>query len=174
MKLELLFDAKATLGEGPIWDARTQSLYWLDILNKRIFAGADILIELDEFVGCIAPRKNGGLILALSGVASGTSRVDEGRFSFASLELDPVRSVVLQPLTTEPANNRFNDGKCDPRGRFLAGTMDMNETDPNGSLVSELKDKDGKPYTTTWFDMYRIANGKIVEHWDSALKGVVP
>ena len=33
---------------------------------------------------------------------------------------------------------------------------------------------DGKPYTTTWFDMYRIANGKIVEHWDSALKGVVP
>ncbi|HVY65605.1 MAG TPA: ester cyclase [Gammaproteobacteria bacterium] len=42
------------------------------------------------------------------------------------------------------------------------------------SLVSELKDKDGKPYTTTWFDMYRIANGKIVEHWDSALKGVVP
>ena len=42
------------------------------------------------------------------------------------------------------------------------------------SLLSELKDKDGKPYTTTWFDMYRIANGKIVEHWDSALKGVVP
>ena len=42
------------------------------------------------------------------------------------------------------------------------------------ALVSELKDKDGNPYTTTWFDMYRIANGKIVEHWDSALKGVVP
>ena len=42
------------------------------------------------------------------------------------------------------------------------------------SLVSELKDKDGQSYTTTWFDMYRIANGKIVEHWDSALKGVVP
>ncbi len=42
------------------------------------------------------------------------------------------------------------------------------------ALVSELKDKEGKPYTTTWFDMYRIANGKIVEHWDSALKGVVP
>jgi predicted SnoaL-like aldol condensation-catalyzing enzyme len=42
------------------------------------------------------------------------------------------------------------------------------------ALVSELKDKDGKPYTTTWFDMYRISNGKIVEHWDRALKGVVP
>ena len=42
------------------------------------------------------------------------------------------------------------------------------------ALVREEKDNEGKPYTTTWFDMYRIANGKIVEHWDTALKGVVP
>jgi predicted SnoaL-like aldol condensation-catalyzing enzyme len=42
------------------------------------------------------------------------------------------------------------------------------------ALVHEEKDQDGQPYTTTWFDMYRIANGKIVEHWDTALKGVVP
>jgi predicted SnoaL-like aldol condensation-catalyzing enzyme len=27
----------------------------------------------------------------------------------------------------------------------------------------------GKKYTTTWFDMFRITNGKIAEHWDSAL-----
>jgi predicted SnoaL-like aldol condensation-catalyzing enzyme len=38
------------------------------------------------------------------------------------------------------------------------------------SLVREMKDKDGNPYTTTWFDMFRIANGKIVEHWDIATK----
>lgn len=123
MKLELLFDAKATLGEGPIWDARTQTLYWLDILNKRIYAGADVLVELDEFIGCIAPHKNGGLVLTK-------------RFSFASLELDPVRATLIQPLINEPTNNRFNDGKCDPRGRFIAGTMDMNETDPTGSLYA--------------------------------------
>jgi predicted SnoaL-like aldol condensation-catalyzing enzyme len=42
------------------------------------------------------------------------------------------------------------------------------------ALVRDEMDKDGKPYTSTWFDMYRIANGKIVEHWDTALKGVVP
>src|ERR1041384_3381288 len=38
------------------------------------------------------------------------------------------------------------------------------------ALVREYKDKEGKPYTTTWFDMFRIANGKIVEHWDVAQK----
>jgi len=32
------------------------------------------------------------------------------------------------------------------------------------------KDADGKPYLTTWFDFYRMENGKIAEHWDPALK----
>ncbi|HEX6996851.1 MAG TPA: nuclear transport factor 2 family protein [Gammaproteobacteria bacterium] len=38
------------------------------------------------------------------------------------------------------------------------------------ALVREGKDKDGNPYTTTWFDMFRIEDGKIVEHWDTATK----
>ena len=146
MQAELLFDAKATLGEGPIWDARTQTLYWLDILNKRIYSDGDILVELDEFVGCIAPRQNGGLILTK-------------RFSFWMLdqtqdEPASVRTTLLAPLVDEPSNNRFNDGKCDPRGRFLAGTMDMGEKDPNGSLYS----LDGKTVTKILGDV-TISNG---------------
>ena len=38
------------------------------------------------------------------------------------------------------------------------------------SFVREGKDKDGKPYTTTSFDMFRVATGKSVEHWDIATK----
>ncbi len=123
MHIELLFDAKAALGEGPIWDSHTGTLYWIDILNKRIYAGSDILTELDDLIGCIAARKSGGLMLTQ-------------RSSFASLELNPVKLTPLSALKDEPSNNRFNDGKCDPRGRFLAGTMDMGEKDPNGSLYS--------------------------------------
>jgi predicted SnoaL-like aldol condensation-catalyzing enzyme len=28
----------------------------------------------------------------------------------------------------------------------------------------------GKKYSTTWFDMFRIENGKVAEHWDPAMK----
>jgi sugar lactone lactonase YvrE len=149
MQAELLYDAKATLGEGPIWDARTQTLDWLDILNKRIYADADILVELDEFVGCIAPRKNGGLVLTK-------------RFSFWTFEpFDhtqdkpaSVRSTLLLALTDEPSSNRFNDGKCDPGGRFIAGTMDMNGKDPGGSLYSF----DGRSVTKILGDI-TVSNG---------------
>jgi sugar lactone lactonase YvrE len=143
MKPELLFDTKSNLGEGPIWDARTQTLYWVDIFARRIYAGSDLFAELDEyeFLGCIAPREKGGLILALSGDAS---HADDGRFSFASLEPfdhtqgkpDSAKLTLLSALTDESSGNRFNDGKCDPRGRFLAGTMGKGESAPTGSLYS--------------------------------------
>jgi predicted SnoaL-like aldol condensation-catalyzing enzyme len=43
------------------------------------------------------------------------------------------------------------------------------------SFVKEYDDPSakGKKYTTTWFDMLRVVNGKLVEHWDSATKGAV-
>ena len=153
MNLEIILDAKATLGEGPAWDSKTQTLYWLDILEKRIYAGARILAQMDDLIGCLAPCKNGHLIVALTGV--------EGCFSFA--DLDPFGqtqgrpdSVQLTFLATvdEPPTNRFNDGKCDPAGRFLAGSMGMNEKDESGALYSF----DGKQVTRL-LDGIRISNG---------------
>jgi len=76
------------------------------------------------------------------------------RFGFASLELDSVKLTPVSSLENEPSNNRFNDGKCDPCGRFLAGTMDMGEKDPNGSLYSF----DGKSITKLLSHM-TISNG---------------
>lgn len=122
MKVELLLDAKTTLGESPAWDAKTQTLYWVDILGKRIYAGKELLVQLDDFIGCLAPRKNGNLILGK-------------RASFVDFELATSRQTVLTTLI-ESATNRINDGKCDPSGRFFAGTMDTNETEASGSLYS--------------------------------------
>lgn len=123
MKAEILYDIKATLGEGPVWDARTGTLYWIDILNKRIYANGNVFLESDENIGCLSLRKNGGLVFTK-------------RFSVWTCEPDSSNLTLFHALIDEPANNRFNDGKCDPRGRFLAGTMEMAENAPNGSLYS--------------------------------------
>lgn len=38
------------------------------------------------------------------------------------------------------------------------------------ALVREAVDSEGEPYTTTWFDMFRVEDGMIVEHWDTAMR----
>jgi len=146
MKPELLYDTKVHLGEGPTWDSRTQTLYWVDIFDKSIYAGPDLFARLDGFVGCTVPRQRGGLVVAFGG--------DGGSLRFASLEADSKKQTLLSTLTDEPSGNRFNDGKCDPRGRFIAGTMHLNEKDPTGSLYSF----DGKSITKLLSDV-TISNG---------------
>ncbi len=141
MRAELILDAKATLGEGPAWDAKTQTLYWVDILGKRIYSGTRILTELEGLAGCLAPRKNGHLILG-------------ARLSFADLDPASAKLTILATLA-EPVNNRINDGKCDPAGRFLAGTMDMNEKEASGNLYSLISNSPPRKL----LDGIRISNG---------------
>lgn len=148
MQTELILDAKATLGEGPAWDAKTQTLYWVDILEKRIYAGTELLAQLDDFIGCLAPCKSGKLIL---GKRASIVTIDP--LDTAQGKPDSSPQTVLSTLS-ESAANRINDGKCDPAGRFLIGAMDMNEKDPNGALYSF----DGKQ-TTRLLDGVTISNG---------------
>lgn len=140
MKAELILDARATLGEGPAWDSKTQTLYWVDILEKRIYANTEILAQLDGFIGCLAPRKNGNLLL-------GT------HLGFADLEPASGRLTVLASLD-EPTTNRINDGKCDPARQIPSRHHGHERDEPkNGSLYSfngEL---------TRLLDGVRISNG---------------
>ncbi len=164
MQTELLLDAQATLGEGPAWDAKTQTLYWVDILAKRIHAfkdGRHDFLQLDEYVGCLAPRRDGGLIATLHA-------------SFVALSGRGHQPTFLASVT-EPAANRFNDGKCDPAGRLLAGTMDMGETNPSGNLYSLETGKQPRKL----LDGIRISNGltwspdyKIFYHIDTPTRQV--
>ena len=126
MKVELIIDIKATLGEGPSWKAKTGTLYWVDILGKKVHVhhpadNSNHALDVSDMVGCVVPEKNGSLILAL-----------RDRFS----RLDPVsgQETLIAALDGIPENVRFNDGKCDPAGRLLAGTMDMGAKSPLGAL----------------------------------------
>ena len=107
----------------PAWDAKTQTLYWVDVLERRVYAGAKAILQTVDYVGCVAPRRDGGLIVA------------QGRGLWA-LESNMKKLRRLATPRGEVPGNRFNDGKCDPRGRFLAGTMDHGEAETRGSLYS--------------------------------------
>jgi hypothetical protein len=107
MQTELLLDAKATLGEGPAWDAKTQTLYWVDILEKRIYAGVELLAQLDDLIGCLAPCKNGNLILGLSGIVP--EGENESRASFVDFAPDYVpadSSRRFERISHQPRQRR--------------------------------------------------------------------
>lgn len=114
------------LGEGPTWSVREQALYWVSIRlpGVRRYHPASGRIDtwtLPEFVGSLALRARGGLIVALR---SGMAAWDPG-------------SGTLDMLSAPEAHiehHRFNDGKCDRQGRFWAGTMHDVTRDPVGSL----------------------------------------
>jgi sugar lactone lactonase YvrE len=114
-KVELVLDARAILGEGAAWHAPSQKLYWVDIMAPAVHIynpadGTDRVIPVNQPVGTLAPRAQGGLVLALK---DGLYFMDEDS---GALEF------IADPESHLPGN-RFNDGKCDPGGRFWAGTM---------------------------------------------------
>lgn len=117
MKAELTLDAKTQLGEGSIWDPRIGILWWVDIPGKKLFRYDPRTGENKEFsmplqVGTVVPREGKGLVLAM-----------EDGFSFFDPETESFEPIT-DPEEAIPTN-RFNDGKCDPQGRFWAGTMAM-------------------------------------------------
>lgn len=139
---ELYIDGRATLGESPAWDAKTQTLYWVDVLERYVYAGGKRILQLGDYVGCLAPRKQGGLILAQ-------------RRGFRLVMPDMKTVHKLPAPRGEALQNRFNDGKCDPRGRFLAGTMDRNEKQDSGNLYS----LSGSAIPRKLLSHVRISNG---------------
>ena len=117
MQAELVLDARAVLGEGPVWDFRRQRLWWVDIEGQELhvfdpLAGEDRAIPVGQPVSAVVMRaaRSGGLMLA----------VKEG---FAIFDVGTERLTLIARPEAELPGNRFNDGKCDPAGRFWAGTM---------------------------------------------------
>lgn len=119
-KAELALDVQALLGECPRWSVREQVLYWVDIgahtLNRFDPAtGENSARVFAEPVACFAERSDGGFVLAM-------------RNRFALLDHMYATPRLLGDSVDVPLNGRFNDGRCDHAGRFLAGTIDFDES----------------------------------------------
>ena len=110
---------QAIVGESPVWNIKEQCLYWVDIQNKQIHrfdpsSGRNETFLQPEIVTCVALCAGGGLVLTL--------KKHFAIFDPATLQLERIGAVEC-----DLPDNRFNDGECDPQGRFWAGTMDAVE-----------------------------------------------
>jgi sugar lactone lactonase YvrE len=144
---ELALDIKADLGEGPVWDERTGSLVWVDIMTGRVNlfdprTGANRAIDVGTPAGAAVLCESGGLMLA----------VQDG---FACL--DPAAGAVgrFAGFPDASPDVRMNDGKCDPQGRFWAGTVAFDMHAGGGALYR----LDPDATVTTMIPGVTISNG---------------
>lgn len=131
---ELLVEELALLGEGPLWLPDSKQIVWVDIEGGCIHlftpgTGVKRVIPVGQRVGAIVPAVDGRMICAL-----------QNGLYFLDLESEHLE-FIDDPESDRPGN-RFNDGKCDPAGRFWAGTMPMEWGDPLGALYR--LDSEGK------------------------------
>ncbi|MDU0202396.1 SMP-30/gluconolactonase/LRE family protein [Paenibacillus sp. MAH-36] len=124
--VQLVLDAKATLGEGPSWNEEEKALYWVDIVGEKFCrfypeTGHNESFLIGEYVGAVVCAGKDEVVLATQS-------------GFQSYHM---KQRTLTPLVDPEAHlpsNRFNDGKCDSHGRFWAGTMEIIEKGATGSL----------------------------------------
>ena len=125
---ELIVDARNSVGESPVWHPADQALYWVDIVQKKLYQWQASSARVQswaapEMLGCIAMHAAGGWI---AGMESGifhlhTPAPITGQGQGGDLQ---VKRLVVAPHNTH--GMRFNDGRCDRQGRFLVGTMMVN------------------------------------------------
>lgn len=117
---------RCQLGEGPLWDHRTGTLHWIDIVGKAIHqltpTGGIQSQPLDKMVGFIALTPDPTRLIA--GLQDGIAQIKIGQ---------GLERYLCRP-EAESSGNRFNDGKTDPYGRIYAGTMPLSGGGPQGTL----------------------------------------
>lgn len=158
---------RALLGEGPVWVAAEQALYWVDIKGLAIHRLSPESGETTRWptpfrIGSLAPRAGGGFI---GGSERGLVLIDRAVERF---------DIIVDPEADRPGN-RFNDGKLDMAGRFWAGTMDDAEEQATGALYR----LDPDLRWTRLDDGYQVTNGpafdpngRVLYHTDSASREI--
>lgn len=146
--VKCVWPLRAKLGEGPVWDVRDQSIYFVDIKGPalhryRLESGARTSWPMSEPICWVIPRAKAPGFIA--GFKSG----------FAELSVDPLFINPIGAPEPERATNRLNDAKADRHGSIWAGSMDDDEKVVSGALYRLAPDR-------TWVradDGYAVANG---------------
>lgn len=159
-------DIRCELGEGPLWSARDDAVYWVDILGQKLhrLSLADASVrswDMPAKIGWVIERRDAPGFIA--GLQTG----------FHALTLEPFACRPLADPEPHLPDNRMNDAKTDHLGRIWAGTMDCDIRSPTGSLYR----LDGDLNVTTHDTGYLVTNGPAfgdgcLYHSDTAL-GVV-
>lgn len=143
--MQAISSQRDLLGECPRWHQETQTLWWVDILKHQIHSHNPVsnihgILQLKEEIGCFTWCEKGGLLV---GTQSGLSFIK----NLSTAELTP----IANPEADKPWQ-RFNDGRCDPAGRFIAGTQNPRKDSSFGTfyqldLQQQLRPLIGKSWT---------------------------
>jgi sugar lactone lactonase YvrE len=179
-EVRCILDAKALLGECPVWSAEERALYWVDILAPALHrlepeTGATRSWPMPSAIGSFGLRARGGAVVAL-------------RDGFHLLDFATGRLTAVANPETDRPGNRFNDGKVAPDGSFWAGTMDeeklsrptgaLYRLDPDGScrrMVDGLIVSNGLAWTGDGRTMFHSdSKGQVIwaYDYDPATRGI--
>jgi len=147
MQIETIWESPDGLGEGPLWHAGEQVLYWLDILKpvlKRLDPATGEYQEwpIPEHIGSVVPRAQGGLVATMG-----------NRVVAIDMPSGNISTLVEVPHWRDDI--RMNDGKCDRKGRYWFGVANLSVEDPKGRLYR--LDPDGT--LTQMEEKITISNG---------------
>lgn len=117
VQIRRIAESRDLLGESPCWLERAQALCWIDAIAGTLHrlwpaTGEQELHDLPAPAGSIAPCESGAVVVAL--------QHGFGRFDFALRKLETLAQIDIRDPEV-----RLNDGKCDPWGNFIAGTMQL-------------------------------------------------
>jgi sugar lactone lactonase YvrE len=139
------------LGETPLWCPRSRVVWWIDIEKPKLQSfdprsGEHRLFPFNAgFLGSIALRRTGGLLVAL----------DRKLYTF---DPDSEKLELFCAVESDDVDNRLNDGRCDADGRLWIGTMDNKILEPTGAFYSVA----GDGTVTRHFGDVRVTNSVAI------------
>jgi len=124
--VEVVLSLRAQHAEGPLWDAETARLWWVDIMGQRVHR-FDPVSSKDTSWSTLA--QPGGVVLNTAGEP--VVAMPEG---LAVLDMSTGRTSLSVPIERDKPENRANDAKVDSRGRVWVGTMAYDKRPGNAAL----------------------------------------